>query len=334
MQAYETLEKNLEQWCGLPTAVCSTGTAALHLALEALRLPLGSKVIVPEYTFVACARAVSMAGLTPVFVDVKSDDLTLDPELVKRACDQWEIRAIMAVHAYGRRCDMDALISIADAQDCFMIEDLAEAHGIPVHPSTDAACWSFYRNKIIAGEEGGAVASRLADVIERVKCLRSQGYRPGEFWNHEPRGVNARMTNAQASKILVSLMNFPQSRSDRETIEGWNNAECPKAWRMENRDVLWLYDFRIKGFSNSTQREIVTRLNQAGIYARPGFRPLSSMDEYNEKCEKLVERERYASEAEWGWREVIGLECSPGVTTKDKVRRAWEIIRSVVPTPA
>lgn len=329
MQPYEQLEHNLEKWCGLPTTVCSTGTAALHLALEALQLPLGSKVIVPEYTFVACARAISMAGLTPVFVDVKPDNLTLNPELVYKAFQQWkDIRAIMAVHVYGRRCDMDALASIADTQDCFVIEDLAEAHGIPVHPSTDAACWSFYRNKIIAAGEGGAVASRLPDVIERVKSLRSQGYRLGsDFWDHEPRGVNARMTNDQAIRVLRGLANYEYSVAHRAAIESWHREQCPEAWRMPDRMVDWLYDFRIPSLDITTRRQIITELNAAGIYARPGFRPISSMDEYSGSEYRVG-----GLVASYAASEVIGLECSPGVTTKETVRRAWDIIRRIVPS--
>ncbi len=168
MEAYQLLESEFGRWVGVENVVaCSSGTAALHLALESLQLQAGSEVILGDFNMIACARAVTLAGLKPVFVDC-CDDLTMDPDLVRSRCevDGGKAEAILATHIYGRRCDMKEIHSVARDYDLFVVEDLAEAHGVHPHVDTDASCWSFYRNKIVAGEEGGAVAFKCPEVAE------------------------------------------------------------------------------------------------------------------------------------------------------------------------
>src|SRR4051812_22174756 len=107
MQAYELLERDLAAWAGNPNmVVCNSGTAALHLALEALKIPAGSECLCPEFTFVACARAIVLAGLTPVFVDC-GEDLLIDPSLFVDAYRICAPEVVLWVHLYGRRCDVE-----------------------------------------------------------------------------------------------------------------------------------------------------------------------------------------------------------------------------------
>src|SRR5882757_10054564 len=90
LQSHEMLERKFATWNHLPyegMVACSSGTAALHLALEALQLPPGSQVIIPDFAMIACARAVTLAELVPVFVDVK-DDLLIDPVLIEQYAQQ------------------------------------------------------------------------------------------------------------------------------------------------------------------------------------------------------------------------------------------------------
>src|SRR5690348_570082 len=105
MEPYEQLEVEFAEWAGVAnTVACSSGTSALQLALTALRLPPGSRVLVPEFTMVACARAVVMAGLVPVFVDCDDEGLIDVTQLYQRCLDELP-DAVMAVHVYGRQCD-------------------------------------------------------------------------------------------------------------------------------------------------------------------------------------------------------------------------------------
>lgn len=161
LQPFERLEAALAVWAGVPHVACvSSGTAALHLALETLSLPPGSEVISCDFDMVAVPRAVTLAGMVNVFVDC-TDDLLLDPDRLDEAasaCDR--ARAVVATHIYGRRARMDDIHAVARKHDLLVIEDLAEAHGVPIHPDTVAGCFSFYRNKIVncPDGEGGAIA--------------------------------------------------------------------------------------------------------------------------------------------------------------------------------
>lgn len=279
MEVYEELEYEFGKWAQVDNVVaCSSGTAALHLALEALRLPPGSEVIVPDFTMVACARAVTLAGLTPVFVDCDSR-LNMDPDWVDEAISD-ETRAILAVHTYGRQCDMGALGDLATKYDLLLIEDLAEAHGIRPSPETDAACWSFYRNKIVAGEEGGAVAFRDSSAAKRARCLRCLGFTESHDFTHLPRGHNYRLANALAFQILFNLRDVDKNVKKRRAVEAEYESACPAEWRMPERDAPWVYDFRIPGLKNLTQNRIVTNLQDCGVAARHGFKPMSLQDEY------------------------------------------------------
>jgi perosamine synthetase len=334
-EPYQVLEGAIQEWGGLPhAAVCNTGTAALHLAFESLRLPPGSAVLVPTFAFVACARAVTLAGLTPVFIDC-GDDLNIDLCLAEGLLAQGGINpppsALLLVNTYGRLCDLEKAHFLARKYHLRTVEDCAESHGSVYPPSCsavledrfpDARTWSFYRNKIVCGEEGGAVAFHSPRLADRARSLRSQGYAPGGRWEHEPRGMNYRLTNAQANLILSSLQNVNHNLYLRGRVENAYNTHCPDLWRMPKRDVPWVYDIRIPHLSSHLQTSLLLNLKCEGIEARPGFKPLHTQREYEGHRRNLWGLAERAS------REVVYLPCGPEVS-EESCRKAFEVIRSV-----
>lgn len=273
MQPYEQLEEKIAEWSQRKFAVvCNSGTAALHLALESLNLPPGSEVVLPDFTMVACARAVMLAGLIPVFVDCDENGL-MDMRILKRVVKK-QTRVIMAVHIYGRRCDMDAIHDIAKPMT-YVIEDLAEAHGITPHVKTHAACWSFYKNKVIAGEEGGAIAYHNVLMAQHARCLRSLGFTEAHDFTHIPRGHNYRLANTLAELILKSFDAFPANLQQRKHSESVCNLYCPREWRTSSRDVPWVYDIKC-----GSQK--VAQLKAVGIDARHSFKPMHLLEEFKD----------------------------------------------------
>jgi perosamine synthetase len=325
---YQQLESNLARWINFPpenVVACASGTAALHLALESFQLPTKSRVAVPDFTMIACARAVSLAGLTPVFVDCR-DDLLIDTELLTRKLlsPTEDMGAVIAVHVYGRRCNMDDLSLLSARYDTYIVEDMAEAHGIRPHPSTDAACWSFYRNKIVAGEEGGVVAFKDVEHARLARSLRSLGFTDAHDFTHRPRGHNYRLSNTHAELILRSLDRFEVNVATRRVIEEWYDEACPAEWKMPEREVPWVYDLRIRGMKSIIQDTVVRELRSNGIQARHGFKALRGQEEY-QGCQVIgggtVERVS---------REVIYLPIQPGVTTELSCQRSFDIIKPLV----
>jgi len=326
MELYQRLEVEWAKFNDLDPrgmVACSSGTAALHLALECLELPPGSEVIVPDYTMVACPRAVTLAGLRPRFVDCGPDLLMDDGDPMGNAQVE-PYSAFMAVHVYGRRVDMDWIFSTAGVCHA-VVEDLAEAHGLKPHPATDAACWSFYKNKVVAGEEGGAVWFRDYDRAEAARSLRTLGFTEAHDYTHRPRGHNYRMSNLHAEPILDSIYFYEENLEARRGLEQVCDGECPDRWRMPPREVPWVYDLRVPGLTTGRQAAAVGALREAGIPARFGFKPCSSQEEYRNP-DGPTNPNAYAAA-----REVIYLPLQPGVMTEALARTAFRLLRGLLP---
>lgn len=331
MEPYEELESLVQIWSGMPHAVvCNSGTCACHLALESLRLPLGSEVVCPDYTMVACARAITLAGHIPVFVDC-TPDLLMDLDLLDRALSHRDscIRAILCTHIYGRTVPMDEVAALACKYGTYVVEDLAEAHGVQPHRHTDVACWSFYKNKIVAGEEGGGMAFAAPTMARQARQLRSLGFGPDHDFRHVPRGINGRLANALASLIIPNLINVVNIVEERRRIEALYDLHCPEEWTMPPRVVPWVYDCRVRGVGRKDQDVLVQALNLYGIAARHGFKRMSSQAEYRDphrfRCTKSLDSDVVGVDTE-----VIYFPIQPGVTTEDVVKRGFEIARKVL----
>jgi dTDP-4-amino-4,6-dideoxygalactose transaminase len=330
LQPFQQLEAALADWTGCPhVACCSSGTAALHLAIESLLLPFRSEVITADFNMVAVPRAITLANMTPVFVDC-GDDLLIDTDRLDEAastCDR--ARAVIVTHVYGRRARMDDVHAIAHKHNLLVIEDLAEAHGVPVHPASAAGCWSFYRNKCVHGEEGGAVVYPHPGEVGASRAmlarqLRSLGFTAEHNYEHVARGMNYRLANLLATPILESLANVEASLAARREIEGWYDRHCPDEWRMPKRDSVWTYDLRIPGMYPELQTQIVRALQAEGIAARVAFKPMSSQEEFRYCRTFGTERAARAS------RECLYLPCDPGKVTEATAVKAFEVIRRAV----
>lgn len=323
-EEYEELENDLSSRFGVGkgnVVCCSSGTAALHLALEAFQISnLGTRqVLIPDYTMYACSRAVILADMVPVTVDCNRRDLLmnvdeLEGSITNKTC------AIMAVHIYGRICDRDKIADICETNKLLFIEDMAEAHGVQPHCASDAACWSFYRNKIIAGEEGGAVYFKDKAVAAHARKLRSLGFNEPHDYSHVPRGHNYRLSNTHARLIRQSNWAFDRNLVLRREIEKWYDWECPEEWRMPDRESPWVYDFRIRGMGRETQGKLIHELREEGIQARHGFKPISTQEEYKNHCAVGVEALIVSNE-------VIYLPIQPGTTDRDYCKSAFGILK-------
>jgi len=157
----------------------NSGTSALHLIIRALGITRGDEVITTPFSFIASANAALFEGAKPVFVDIKSDTLNIDPELVEGSITR-RTKAILAVDVFGHPADWDAILRIAKRHNLYVIEDSAEAigstyKGKPCGSFGNAAILSFYPNKQITTGEGGALLTNDKRIAELALSMRNQG---------------------------------------------------------------------------------------------------------------------------------------------------------------
>jgi dTDP-4-amino-4,6-dideoxygalactose transaminase len=157
---------------------------------------------------------------------------------------------------------------------------MAEVHGTKPHPNSFAACWSFYKNKTIHGEEGGMIAFKNAHDARLAKQLRTLGFDDNHDYFHVPRGVNARMSNAHAELILPSLRTFKSTNATKHFRSNAYDDGVPREWQMPVCTFPWIYPIHIKGMVSFQQGEIVRRLNKKGIAARQGFKSMKLQAEF------------------------------------------------------
>jgi dTDP-4-amino-4,6-dideoxygalactose transaminase len=253
---------------------CSSGTTALTLALRALGVGPGDEVIVPEFTMIASAWAVSYTGATPVFVDC-GDDLNIDVSRIEEKITP-RTRAIMPVHVYGRRCDMDPIMDLAHQYGLRVVEDSAEAHG--VRPVADIACFSLFANKIITAGEGGICLTDDPYLAEQMAHLRAMAFTKDHSFLHKKLAYNFRMTSMQAAVALAQTEQLDSILATRREIErrydeGLSGVDGITL--MPPRDVLWMYDLRAE-----RRDELMDFLKDEGVETRLFFKPMSRQPGY------------------------------------------------------
>ena len=137
----------------------NNGTAALHAALLAAGIGPGDEVIVPAFSFIATATAVSMCGAKPVFADVDEQTFNIGPQQVKERITP-KTRAVIGVHLFGQPFDVGPVQEICEAHNLNLVEDAAQAHGALYHGEKVGnlghfGCFSFYATKNMITGEGG-----------------------------------------------------------------------------------------------------------------------------------------------------------------------------------
>jgi dTDP-4-amino-4,6-dideoxygalactose transaminase len=256
------LEQGIARLCGVAHSVgVASGTDALVLALRACGVTAGDEVILPTFTFVATASAVSALGAKPVFADIHPNTYNLDPAQLERRVTP-RTRAIIAVHLYGLAADMDAIMAFARARHLSVIEDNAQAIGASYkgrHTGSlgDAACVSFYPTKNLgAYGDAGMVVTNSREVAARIRTLRNHG-QTAKYVSSEP-GWNSRLDELQAAILNVKLRHLPEWQRARQAhaaeytrrftqVPGLMPPASPERWehvyhqytvRVENRDGL------------------------------------------------------------------------------------------------
>lgn len=197
------------------------GTDALEIAIEALKLPKGSKILVPANSFIGSAEAVTRTGHKIVFVDVDPSTYNMCPIDFEKKISS-DTSAVIFVHLYGNPSGMDDIYSLARNYGLKIIEDCAQAHGATINGLNvgtigDVGCFSFYPGKNLgAYGDGGALVTNNKEIALVAKMISNHGRLTK--YDHEFEGRNSRLDALQASILSVKLRHLPKWTSQRVAL--------------------------------------------------------------------------------------------------------------------
>jgi perosamine synthetase len=282
----DEFEEGFSHYCGVRFGITTNnGTTALHLALATMGLDDGDEVIIPSFTMISTANAVSYLGAKPIPVDVEPDTWNIDPDKIEAKITD-KTRAIIPIHTYGHPADMDRLQSIAEKYGLNIVEDAAEAHGAEykgqrVGSFGKMASFSFYANKIITTGEGGMIVTDDEELAERIGTLRNYGFTQERHFWHKVMGFSYRMTNLQAAIGLgqfEKIDELVQGRIDNARLYSKLLADLPGITTPhESKDVkavYWMYGVLVEDEFGISKDELRQKLADRGIETRSFFIPI------------------------------------------------------------
>ena len=262
---------------------CSSGTAALHLALAAAGVGAGDEVLIPAFTMIATASAPCYLGAEPRLIDADPLTWNLDPRaLVDKLTGR--TRAVVVVHTYGQPADMEPILAFARRNRLIVVEDAAEAHGAryagrPVGSLGDVAAFSLYANKIITSGEGGMLTTNDPRIADVARELRDHAFSHERHFWHRRLGFNYRMTNLQAAVGLAQVERWAElverrrenARRYRQALAGIDGLGLPPE---QPGGVVWMFGITVAPEFGISRDELRRRLAARGVETRTFFVPL------------------------------------------------------------
>jgi perosamine synthetase len=299
-------EREFGEYVGAQHAVAvNSGTAAMHLALDAIGLQPGDEVIIPAYTFTATGEVVMYFGARPVLVDVDAATLNIAPAAVEAAITD-KTRAIICVDLAGTPCDYDALRDICRRHKLILISDAAHAlparyKGQLVGTLADLTAFSFYVTKPLATGEGGMLVTDNAAWAERAQVMSLHGMSHDAWKRHTAEGswyyevvapgYKYNLTDVAAALGLRQLPKQDRFRSERAAIATRYTATFSELPELETPTVpddvetAWhLYLLRLNLNRLTVDRaKVIEALGAEGIGTSVHFIPLHLHPAYKDR---------------------------------------------------
>lgn len=276
-------------------SVVTSGTAALHVALLALNLPVGSSVIVPAFTFPATANVVEITGGKTILCDVDPKTYVVTLENIEKviiANRDKNIQAIIVVHEFGQPARIKEIAKIAKKYNLKLIEDaacalgtMADGHHVGFYG--DLACFSFHPRKAITTGEGGAVMTRSKALDEKIKKLRNHGMEKNkEKIDFTLAGLNYRLTEFQAVLGREQLKRFNRELTKRkhlakiylDVFKDQPNLTMP----ISTADNSW-QSFMVVLEDSIDRKKVIQKMAKAGIQTNLGAQALNCLSYFQKK---------------------------------------------------
>lgn len=345
-------EEDFARYVGACYALAvNSATAGLHLALEAVGIGPGDKVITTPYTFTSTAEVIRYLGADPVFADIDSRTFNIDPTKIETLLRRTNgVKAIMPVHFAGQACEMDAILSLAKRYGAKVVEDAAHAlpttcKGRMVGTLGDLTVYSFYVTKTIATGEGGMVVTDNPDHAERIRTMRLHGINQDVFdrytsnkpsWYYEvvAPGYKYNMTDIAAAIGIHQLKKADAFRERRERIarqytEAFADLplRSPYVARPDDTHAWHLYVIQLELEALDIGRDrFIELMSEAGIGTSVHFIPLHIQPYWRDRYCLQPEDFSVAYDV---YRRAVSLPIYPKMTDGD-VERVIDAVRRIL----
>lgn len=276
-------EKGISRYLGAKYAIgVNSGTDALILSLRSLAIKIKKKnyfdkkdeIITTPFTFIATVESIIHSGATPVLVDIDPDTFNISPQAIKKAITKNTV-GIIPVHLYGLSCYMDEILKIAQDNNLFVVEDVAQSFGATYREKKlgtfgDCGAFSFFPSKNLGSYgDGGLVITNNQRLFEYIKSLRNHGQT--KQYDATYLGYNSRLDSIQAAVLLAKLKHIDRFNNLRRKIAHQYNKSFASVKQIKtpielNNSLCVYHLYTIKVLSQ--RDKLLKYLNSVGIEAR------------------------------------------------------------------
>jgi dTDP-4-amino-4,6-dideoxygalactose transaminase len=275
----QELENKLIAYLSNPyVSVVNNGTVAIQIAIKALNLK--GSVITTPFSYCATTTSLLWENLEPIFVDIKSDDLNIDPQKIENAIKEDTV-AILATHVYGNPCEVEKIEEIANRHNLKVIYDAAHAFGVSYQGKSllnygDIATCSFHSTKVFHTIEGGCIVSNNVDLDKKMRLMKSFGHIQDDYFLA---GINGKNSEFHAAMGLVNLNHLEDIINYRKAVFTWYDSLLHlgnKLYRpfINHKNFIYNYAYYPVVFEDADLcNRAITELNKNQIYPRRYFYP-------------------------------------------------------------
>ena len=283
----DAFESEVADYVGVKQAAAlSSGTAALHLALEMLGVQKGDHVFCSDLTFVASANAIRYLNAIPVFIDAEPTSWNMSPSALEKAFESVLPKAVIVTDIYGQSADYKLIAEICDKHQTPIIEDAAESLGAEYNRKKcgsfgEMAILSFNGNKIITTSGGGMLLADRSEFVLKAKKLSTQSREEALHYEHAQVGYNYRLSNILAALGRAQLKSLDQYVEKRRKIFNYyyNNLKDIEGIRfmpeIENgKSTRWLSVVLMENINHDKIEDIIRSFSEENIEVRPIWKPM------------------------------------------------------------
>ncbi len=283
----------------------SSGTAALEVAAQAIGICEGDEVIMPTFTIISCAIAVTKLGAIPVLVDSNIYTWNMNVDEIEAKITA-RTKAIIMVHLYGLPAEVDKILELAKKYNLKIIEDAAEMHGQtyygkPCGSFGDISIFSFYPNKHITTGEGGMVVTDNEELAERCRLIRNLCFRKDVRYIHDEISDNYRFTNLQAAVGLAQLERLDEfvikkrkmGKYYTKNLKNIDGLILPIERTEYADNIYWVYGLVLQKDIQVDNKTVQKLLAEEGVASRTFFWCMHEQPVFQKK--RLFQGETYSN---------------------------------------